>query len=302
MQKTITPGPRPIPETNFFKIGMQISTEDLMVITLDYDNEKKAMYRLKKRIQSLDDFFSYFITLTFSDKPKSKVIRWRYDKNTYEPINHNFGRASYPGKVMFFNNRPMYFIHDTSFSGLMREFINNIQTELSKYHKPISKRIYGTKWLKYCRYPLLELYMDYLWKYEEGKKNNRPHFHMMFSIDPIESPYFDDGSKSKGSVPVCIGKLFSKYWNYGLIEIAPVQHKYINYYIGKYFTKSGGKLKYFPKNKRRFSTSRSIPGFKKNNDFIMSDENYETYEDALEALVDNEWYVETYPYKYLTYL
>jgi hypothetical protein len=80
------------------------------------------------------------------------------------------------------------------------------------------------------------------WKYEEGKKHGRPHFHMIV--------------KSK-MCRFCLDSLFQKYWRYGFVYVKPIwDQKHIQVYISKEFTK-GSSFEFF-EGRRRWSTSRDL--------------------------------------------
>lgn len=82
--------------------------------------------------------------------------------------------------------------------------------------------------------------LSYCWKYEEGEKTSRPHFHVLV-----------DGYVKK--------QLLEKYWSHGFVDMRGIENEKACYrYIFKYFSKEQPNLMYWDKGKR-FSSSRNIP-------------------------------------------
>ena len=117
--------------------------------------------------------------------------------------------------------------------------------------------------------------ISFFWKYEEGKKNSRPHFHLLIRAPQLKF--------------LELYNLLKKYWNYGFIHATPILNpeqaiNYLNKYIGK-----DTSFKFYPSNKRFYGSSRDLTQPLKNN--IDSDicEYFETDSfTAREYLIDSK--------------
>lgn len=118
----------------------------------------------------------------------------------------------------------------------IRKFINRLKQTLRNRKKYWEKK---QKQGLVSRYQFLLKQFKYAWKVEHGKKNNRPHFHLIIQ----SSIYY---SKKK----------VEQMWKCGFVSMKKIfNSKHSKSYVYKYMSKE---LKYDNRFKRLFSTSRNI--------------------------------------------
>lgn len=148
---------------------------------------------------------------------------------------YNFKKFNYWVTLTFANSECVYdkegneYLFKSSikeFKGsgsVMRRFVNKVQT----YYRRREKKF------------------TYLWKYEEGRKNNRPHFHLLcWDFRGLEK----------------FRKYLKRTWDYGFIAVEKISRKReLNDYLNKYFTK-GSNLKFWimKKRKKKWGCSRNV--------------------------------------------
>jgi hypothetical protein len=142
------------------------------------------------------------------------------------------------------------------FSGaIMRTFIKTLKQKISRDKDP---DISG------------KANFEYIWKYEEGKKHNRPHFHMFCSeyikksiIDEVWGQGFTYVEKIDNSDPAKLKKYLYKYFSKSSYKPETVKEDVkqaipVKYQTFKY------RLKYWNYGSKRWSSSRGVKFAKSN--------------------------------------
>jgi hypothetical protein len=93
------------------------------------------------------------------------------------------------------------------------------------------------------------LQISYAWKYEEGLKNSRPHFHILLKFR----------ERTTKPCAFCLYSLMNnRFWEYGRTEVVNIITKMqLEAYIKKDFSKYSN-LKFLSPMKRKWSTSRDV--------------------------------------------
>lgn len=210
-------------------------------IVVPYDLNKLSLSRLKDKALLCTEKWTHFVTLTYADR---RVTHFReYDVAPTYKIDDGMYNIKVDGRirtgclVTYKDN-----LKDINYKvkgNTIKVFINRIKNYFRKHSIPVTA-------------------IRYAWKYEEGSKTFRPHFHMIISTEMCTP---------------CLYWLLKYYWNAGNIHVNPMyDDTHLLHYMHKEFTKNstfhafvGRKrwgfckgLNYFSKNKDEYEYRKPI--------------------------------------------
>jgi hypothetical protein len=240
------------------------------IVNPNIDKELKSLYRLRRKLFyniGIGVDFTYFLHLTFADRREYESIPYRWYYNDDNGVRRG---VYHVGPRKFFQSLPDILQDKISISSIIRKYLNRVNQAF---------RNNGYKTL------------TYVWKYEEGGKNHRPHVHMLLSLpDPFNDLWSVMEEKPKVVALNFNLSIFERLWNYGLIEISPIYNRRSAFnYIKKYFTKKCGSY-YWTGSARRFSTSRNVKKYQSSGRYVYIDTFYD-YDEALHFInMEKEYY------------
>ena len=175
-------------ENQYFIILYRKSDGSTFVKPVWVDKNRQSSERFKRKLMHNYLSFDYMVTLTFAAKPHyANINRWFFDKNynLTRYLDKNGGRPCYRLHNVDFE-KVKHLKWDVNLKNFLRRFLNRFQTTIQRDFKewvfrfnrfaPIPQKVsVGSK-------------MSYAWKYEEGSKKHRPHFHILFSMSDIDPP------------------------------------------------------------------------------------------------------------------
>lgn len=198
-------------------------------LPLIYNKADLSLSRLKKRVLNSNQVWTHFITLTFSEKELVYQKGKRILSNQYDDKG---------GKLTAFMYYPKYYSYKTiNFDEIdgkwLRRWKDNIKRDFRRHG--------------------LEFKFTHFWKYEEGKKNNHPHFHFVVNSNMCT---------------VCLHFLLERHFPCGFVDVQKITSpKFLQMYLNKYFSKNQ-KFKYFTSG-RRWGSSRDVKFIKQESDYDM---------------------------------
>lgn len=211
------------------KFLLFFNTKFKTYIVLPYDPLKRSMSRLKNKLSNtLGIRWKYFITLTFAleeDIPM-KGFHVRPD------IDIKIGNYNYKDSGFIAYDMPQ--IHKYT------KCLENINFELTP--NLITKFLDNLRhWLKNHNW---NNNFDYSWKYEEGGRTKRPHFHLLLD-SKFEMCWFPTYW------------VLLKLWKSGLIDVKRIYNdEHLSKYLHKDFTKEGS-FSFF-KGRKKWGTSKGL--------------------------------------------
>lgn len=227
--------------------------------------------RMIKKLEDIWDW-EYFITLTFSDK----LVK------LFKPNKYRCSAGRWNGEYWEYDyeDRMRMIIHDDTLmglvskglldGGLVRKLLNAInvyaRSQIKQYYEGLIRNALDNDEKRQLRNECAHLislrFMSYAWKYEEGGKTSRSHFHLLIKFQNI-GVYGEFLDLS----PNGVFNLFHNRWNYGFVDVSPakssktnkVDKNMISKYLYKYFSKKNRIFKYWKnKDKRLWSTSKDV--------------------------------------------
>lgn len=195
-------------------------------MVIPYDMNNLSLSRLKTKMFTCLTHWNYFCTVTFALEEINKFISYDimpsyYIKNEKFNIDYKMS-GSFAGNTIIKFPECLENINFNVKSTLITIFINRIKNHLRKQGLDPNE-------------------IKYSWKYEEGGKFGRPHFHLIL------------GTKM---CLTCLYFLFVRFWKSGIVHINPIWNDNIlKHYLHKEFTKHS-KFRFF-KSKKRWGFSRN---------------------------------------------
>lgn len=219
-----------------------VKSNDLLFWMPGFPNRQaKAMYRFKRRLGYAKSIFykGFFCTLTIAEEKGSyiPVQKWQHANSFFfsEDATDNWDYCDF---------KHCYEDLQDDVTSYIRKFFNKLQT--------------------WCKRNSIKK-VTYVWRLEKGEERGRLHVHVLFRFN------IDIGAVR---YPLWFIKRLHEYWNAGYIfwECMDGDYNKVSNYITKYFTKG---VKDTAFNKRRFGTSRDLPGYKPNeNVYYIHEEVY----------------------------